>query len=293
MGVVCGTFFVDWRIWDPKTWDWTQLAELATVVLAVALVVLFARIAKRWAEENRKADGVSAAAVSLYDLCWMILLALAAIDYFRGDQGDPFHISPSVGSLPTPIIWFGLLGGVMISISGVAQRSSDGSWRSNWGLWHLVHPLVGGVCGVVAVLIFQAGIVSVGSDTTSSKGSNAAYFVIAFVVGYREKTFRDLIKRLADTVFTTGSTAPTITSVTPPSGPGGTSIALTGTGLSTVTGVTFNGVAGTLGTQSDSYVLVKAPVLPPAKKATSVRVVVTSPNGAAASSFTFDGATSV
>jgi hypothetical protein len=41
-----------------------------------------------------------------------------------------------------------------------------------------------------------------------------------------------------------------------------------------VTEVTFNGIAGTLGTQSDSY----------------VRVVVASPNGAAASSFTFEAA---
>jgi hypothetical protein len=46
------------------------------------------------------------------------------------------------------------------------------------------------------VLMLQAGIVSVGSDPHHPGSSLALYYIVAFVIGYRAQTFRELIKRL-------------------------------------------------------------------------------------------------
>jgi hypothetical protein len=281
--------FWNWRIWNPTTWGWTRLGEAVAVVLVVSLfalaLVVLRSVWKRNMEEKKPHGAVWVAA---YDCVWLGLLFLFAIDYLRGKEGKPFHLAHTVGSMPTPVLWFGLLGGVMISLSGVAEKSADGSWNEHWTLWHLLHPLIGAACGLVAVLIFQAGIMSIGStpNTGSKPAENAAYYVIAFLVAYREKTFRDLMKRLADTVFTTGPQAPAITAVTPPGGTAGLQVAITGSGLSVVNDVKFGSATATVIAQTDNYLLVTAPTRATAD-ALGIRVIVSGPNGAAASTYTY------
>src|SRR5712691_4082900 len=79
---------------------------------------------------------------------------------------------------------------------------------------------------VVSVLIFKAGILAVGSTPSPSPSipNNLLYYVMAFLVGYREETFRELIKRLADVILTPGPggggvAMPTITAIDPPDVP--------------------------------------------------------------------------
>ena len=84
--------------------------------------------------------------------------------------------------------------------------------------------------------------------------------------------------------------APTITSFTPTSGMTGTSVTLTGTGLTGARSVTFNGVAGTVTSSTSTSAVVVVPA-----GASTGRIAVTTANGTgtSSSSFTFVAAPTI
>ena len=128
-------------------------------------------------------------------------------------------------SVPVAVPWFGAVGAVLISLTGVFEHEHD--WDDNYWPWHVARPFIGASLGVVSVLVFKAGILAVGSTPPSpgqsSIPNNLLHYVIAFLVGYREETFRELIKRLVDVILTPGPgrgvAMPTITAIDPPDVP--------------------------------------------------------------------------
>ncbi|HEY3971769.1 MAG TPA: choice-of-anchor tandem repeat GloVer-containing protein [Candidatus Sulfotelmatobacter sp.] len=95
-----------------------------------------------------------------------------------------------------------------------------------------------------------------------------------------------------DVTVTTGKTTlstlaaykitPTILSFTPPSGPVGTSVTITGTGLTQTTKVTFNKVSATFTVNSDTQITATVPT-----GATTGKIAVTTKGGSATSSTSF------
>ena len=75
---------------------------------------------------------------------------------------------------------------------------------------------------------------------------------------------------------------PTIKTISPTSGPVGTVVTITGTGLTQTTKVTFGGKTGTFIVNSDSQITATVP-----STATTGKIVVTTPGGTATSSATF------
>src|SRR5256712_1169870 len=133
-------------------------------------------------------------------------------------------VPDSFGPVPVGVPWFGAVGAVLISLTGVFEHEND--WDDNYWQWHVARPFIGASLGVVSVLIFKAGILAVGSTPSPSPSipNNLLYYVMAFLVGYREETFRELIKRLADVILTPGPggggvAMPTITAIDPPDVP--------------------------------------------------------------------------
>jgi uncharacterized membrane protein len=136
---------------------------------------------------------------------------------------ERIHPTTEIGTLPTAVLWFGALGAVLLSLSGIFEHMHD--WDNRYIPWHLARPLVGAAVAVIAVLILQAGILAVGSEPNASGSTtpkNLLYFLVAFLVGYREDTFRDLVKRLTDVILAPGggavAVAPVISGVTPGAG---------------------------------------------------------------------------
>jgi hypothetical protein len=76
--------------------------------------------------------------------------------------------------------------------------------------------------------------------------------------------------------------APTFGSFTPPSGPVGTSVTITGTGLTQATKVTFNAVSASFTVNSDSQLTATVPT-----GATTGKITVTTKGGSATSSTSF------
>lgn len=120
----------------------------------------------------------------------------------------PFTLPDTFGTLPAGVPWFGALGAVMISLSAIFDHVND--WDTRRKYWHYCRPLVGAALAIISVLTFQSGMLAVShasvptSPTAVTDPSNILYYVIAFIVGYREETFRELIKRAADVFLKPG-----------------------------------------------------------------------------------------
>jgi hypothetical protein len=258
-------------------------------------------------------------------------------------------VPESFGPLAVGIPWFGALGAVMISLTGVFEHEHD--WDTSYWPWHVARPLVGAALGVVSVLIMQAGVLSVngtiqqpgstsqptstqtgaaatpgpvakpsptttpapastasptpaasptstpqGSSTpvppTNSKGpgsSNLLYYLVAFLVGYREETFRELIKRLVDVVLSPGNAAtpaPSIHAVSPVSVPHNapTDVTITGSGFASTQSVKFGSVAAKFKVDADGQLTVTPVAL---SAAGTVLLTVITKGGSASVNFTF------
>src|SRR5260370_9435600 len=123
---------------------------------------------------------------------------------------DRIH-NPIGGIIPLAVPWFGALGAVTISLYGVVNNSEG--WKTKWNLWHAARPVVGAILGTVAYLIF-IGVIQATGTTPSAVGSTKSpsitlviYVLIAFVVGFREETFRALIQRVVDILLSPGDSA--------------------------------------------------------------------------------------
>jgi len=138
-------------------------------------------------------------AVFWLEVLYLLGLGAVAWLYFT----DRLKLPGAIGSQPTAgVLWFGALGAVLLSLSGVFDHPHD--WDPAYRLWHVARPFVGCPVGLVAVLIVQAGILTIGQNPTPDKSASkfVLYYIVAFIVGYREETFRALIKRLADVFLT-------------------------------------------------------------------------------------------
>ncbi|HEV7426161.1 MAG TPA: hypothetical protein VGQ46_07310 [Thermoanaerobaculia bacterium] len=147
-------------------------------------------------------------AMFLVQMGWLIFLGTLALVRIIAPPSK-IGLPDMIGSLPIAVVWFGAMGAVLISLTGIVEHAKD--WDVSFVLWHLSRPLMGGSLAIVAVLIMQAGILAVGTTLAGAQPSTPKYilyYLVAFLVGYREETFREMIKRLVDLIFTPATPKP-------------------------------------------------------------------------------------
>jgi len=213
---------------------------------------------------------------------------LALIAWLNFADGIPaaLRFASTYGPVPSAVLWYGALGGTLISLAGVHDHRYD--WDETYWTWHIIRPFVGAAVAVIAVLIIQAGILAVGVKLDSSGGDqpvkNLFYYLVAFLVGYREETFRGMVKRLGDVVLASDSTGvtPVIREIRPSSGPaagGPPKVSIMGGGLSGTQTVQFGSKASPdITNASDSEVQAE---VPPGKAGDKVAVGVVTAKGSA------------
>jgi len=158
-------------------------------------------------------------------ITYTLLLLLGAIVYnisYTGTQ--PYLIG---GVMPVAVPWFGALGAVTISLEGVFTWS-ESRWNPDYNYWHCGRPVFGAVLGAVSFYLFVLIVMTAGttpsflgpvgtgqplSPATPSKDF-IVYYVVAFLVGYREETFRELIRRVTDLILKPGTQAATSAQIT-------------------------------------------------------------------------------
>ena len=222
--------------------------------------------------------------IFLVQIVWLIVLATLAVIYFL--QSWPPKLI-NLGPIPIGVIWFGALGAVLISLTGVVGASTTGMTIFTYGT--SPRPIMGATLGVVAVLILQAGVLAAGSHpTVGVPGTpNLLYYLVAFLVGYREQTFRELITRLVDLIFKPAAPPPkpTIASLNPNTGPiaGGESVKILGSGFVGALTVKFGSESASFKVDSDGEIS----AFPSSAAAGSVSVTVKTKVGSATAPFTY------
>src|ERR1700682_502625 len=260
------------RVLTPSILIVLVLATLGTILI-LGVVCVSGGSASASAPSNGRRQWVRGiSGVFALQFCYALILGILIFTYFADRTLIP--LPDLLGVIPIGVPFFGALGAITISMSALADHRDD--WEPEWWYWHASRPIVGAIVGTVSVVFFVVGILSVGQKApTASAGPNLLYYAIAFVVGYREQAFRDLVKRVVDLLLKPGSQSalPQIQQLNPPTGSatGGTQVTLTGTGLAGVSNVTFGGAKATPVSVSDTAVVVNTPPGEVGPAAVSVR----------------------
>jgi hypothetical protein len=149
-------------------------------------------------------------------MTYCCLLLLLAVVYSL--TKDPTAGATVIGGIvPIAVPWFGALGAVTISLEGVFLWNSQ--WDRSFNYWHIGRPIFGAVLGTVAFFIFVAIGSAAGSAPRFLESQNTkakdyiVFYIVAFLVGYREETFRELIKRATDLILKPGTPPPSAPAV--------------------------------------------------------------------------------
>ena len=102
-----------------------------------------------------------------------------------------------LGPLPFTSIWFGAAGGLLISLQGIIAYNRR--WLRRMDYWHFLRPVLGVFMGTLGCLIFI--VLNEAATSRHAPANGVFYAVLAFVLGYREQSFRALVARLIDTII--------------------------------------------------------------------------------------------
>jgi hypothetical protein len=185
------------------------MAVAAIAVLVTLLVVMF-RAARKRSDQESAITRLRPEFIFWLNIFYFLVLIAVALAYANNYVSIQQAIDAPVGGImPIAVPWFGALGAVMISMQGVFFNNEG--WKSKFNYWHVARPLTGGIMGSVAFFLLL--LINTASGTTppflsegdgdSSNGVNGmiVYWVLAFLVGYREETFRELITRVTDLIL--------------------------------------------------------------------------------------------
>lgn len=113
-------------------------------------------------------------------------------------------LPPAVAGVPISIPWFGALGAVLTGLYGIFDHGHR-DWQRRFNAWYIARPFTGAALGAVAYIVFVGVIRATGlQPATQDSIGKLIYFAVAFLVGFREETFRQLIARLGDLIVGPG-----------------------------------------------------------------------------------------
>lgn len=226
--------------------------------------------------------------IFIYDLVVIAVLLAIGVLYFK--RPDWFDIGGEHVSVNLSIhcIWFGALGGIIISLKGVYDHATGGDpWKDDFNLWHIGRPVSGGIAGLMTFLLLQLASSNVPSEPVA--------YAAAFIFGTQERRFFGLLSEVARLIVQVPSekTQPplTLASITPNQGTAGTPIKIVGAGFDPKATATLGGAAiGNLEVKDATSITGLAPAKPAGVD--EADLVVTNPDGTSATlpkAFRFTG----
>jgi Abnormal spindle-like microcephaly-assoc'd, ASPM-SPD-2-Hydin len=186
-----------------------QTCAVIFVAIVAALVIVTGVLLCFSGRVTNKPPHITTLQVSFF--FWLgigyLLLLLIAAGFYVGVRTESAPLLLG-GLLPIGVPWFGALGAVVISLEGIFAYGYK-EWDSKYNYWHIGRPLFGAVLGIVAFFTFVLIVSSSGTvppflDENPEKAKAKdyiVYYVVAFLVGYREETFRELIRRVTDMIL--------------------------------------------------------------------------------------------
>src|SRR5580700_3311523 len=97
--------------------------------------------------------------VFILQMVYLITLMIVGLLYIHWGTLRQLLPNPA-GPVPLAVPWWGALGGVTISFTGIFRNSDK--WQRSYELWHIARPFIGAVVGGVSYLIFVSLIRATG-----------------------------------------------------------------------------------------------------------------------------------
>jgi hypothetical protein len=132
---------------------------------------------------------------------WALGLLAVFLAFVHGN--DRLDLPHAFGKVPVEAPWLGAVGGLLASLGGIAYFSR-GRWEPRFNYWHPIKPLTGAVSGAVACLLVVV-LVRTAAGSTPKTLDTTALDAAAFVFGFAEKSFRELIKGVTDVFLKPGT----------------------------------------------------------------------------------------
>jgi H+/Cl- antiporter ClcA len=114
------------------------------------------------------------------------------------------HLPANLGQLPVGVVWFGATGAVMASLYGIFVYNQK--WDTSYNYWHYCRPLFGAVTGSIGALIYLV-LLHLGSASIV-KVDPLTFYVVAFVLGFADKSFVQLLQNVTTVVIKPGNQPP-------------------------------------------------------------------------------------
>ncbi len=112
------------------------------------------------------------------------------------------HVPARFGELPIGIVWFGATGAVIASLYGIFVYNQK--WDPSYNYWHYCRPLFGAVTGSIGAAIYLL-LLNLGS-TSVVKVDDLTFYVVAFVFGFADKSFMQMLQNVTNVIIKPGST---------------------------------------------------------------------------------------
>jgi hypothetical protein len=136
------------------------------------------------------------------EIAYLIIL-IVMFGVYESSDGLRDALPETLGPIPIGVVWFGAAGAVIAGIGGIYFHNQK--WDPAYDYWHYSRPLVGLVVGGVGALLYY---VSVSLGTKAAVTPNALTFdAVAFVLGFADDAFRELIKKITTLLFGAGEEA--------------------------------------------------------------------------------------
>lgn len=111
------------------------------------------------------------------------------------------HIPASLGTIPSGVVWFGATGAVIASLYGIFVHNRN--WNASYNYWHYCRPFFGAVTGSVGALVYLV-LLHLGS-ASSVKVAPLTFYVVAFVLGFADKSFMQLLQNVTTVIVKPGN----------------------------------------------------------------------------------------
>lgn len=132
-----------------------------------------------------------------------LMLLIAGFIIYATSPSVRSHLPSSFGQLPAGVVWFGSTGAVIASLYGIFMHNK--SWKMSYNYWHYCRPVFGSITGSIGALIYLV-LLNLG-NTGPVKVDSLTFYVVAFVIGFADKTFMQLLQNVTSVIIKPGKKA--------------------------------------------------------------------------------------
>lgn len=178
---------------NPVASNTSLIYGIIFVIFFTLLTIIFQKIIK----ENKKEIVEDRVLIFYYSTIFLVFLIAAAILYLLMHP-NLLNTTPNIKITWLEkiliSIWSAMLGSVSMDLRGVAWHWRKNDWKyGRWEMGYIVRPLNGFIIGVITYGILMA--------ITQAEPHVLSLMVAAFILGYKETEFYDILKRVAGVVL--------------------------------------------------------------------------------------------